>query len=59
MDDPKLKLHGCLVPWEELKRVEELTGMDYRVHDIEAIYDLHEIAETLGYHIVQRKAYSF
>lgn len=39
-DDVDQKLHSCLVSWENLDKVSEKANIDFKLYDLEAVYNL-------------------
>ncbi|MFC7441180.1 hypothetical protein [Laceyella putida] len=54
--DEERKLHGCLVSWEELDRVMELVGENYKKYDRDTIIQLYDMWKTIDYEIVKRES---
>ncbi|PLS02337.1 NAD-binding protein [Neobacillus cucumis] len=51
--DTDKKLHGCLVTYNDLMKIYELTGEDYQKYDRDVVLDLHDTMKRLGYKIVK------
>ena len=43
---PKLKLHACIVEWEELDQISSAYNYNYKDDDIEAIFRIHHLHEN-------------
>lgn len=53
--DEEMKLHGCLVSWQELDRVMEQVGENYKNYDRNSIIGLYDMWKELDYEIVVRE----
>lgn len=51
--DPDQKLHGCLVPWDELDRVSNIRGIDFKHYDRKPVLSLYELWDKIGYYIMK------
>lgn len=51
--DPDQKLHGCLVPWDELDRVSTIRGIDFKYYDKKPVQSLYELWDKIGYYILK------
>lgn len=51
--DETKKLHSCLVSYEDLDKIKQITEEDYKQYDRENILDLHAALKEVGYGIVK------
>ncbi|MCM3763748.1 NAD-binding protein [Neobacillus niacini] len=51
--DLEKKLHGCIVPYEELDRVSAIREEDYKQYDRDVVLKLYETMEIAGFVIVR------
>ncbi|MEH7180229.1 NAD-binding protein [Neobacillus vireti] len=51
--DPDKRLHACLVSYDDLKKIEEITGEDYQKYDSDVVLELYQTMQMGGYRIVK------
>ncbi|MDP5274967.1 NAD-binding protein [Chengkuizengella axinellae] len=51
--DEDKKLHGCLVPYDDLTSIHQLREIDYQSYDRKTVQNLYEIMDLLDYYIVK------
>jgi hypothetical protein len=51
--DTDKRLHACLVSYDDLKKIEEITGEDYQKYDRDVVLELYQTMHMGGYKIVK------
>ncbi|MEC1525682.1 NAD-binding protein [Neobacillus niacini] len=51
--DPDKRLHACLVTYDDLKKIEEITGEDYQKYDCDVVLELYQTMQMGRYGIVK------
>ncbi|WP_185806971.1 NAD-binding protein [Bacillus salinus] len=54
--DEDKRLHGCLVSWDELDRVCEITRKPFKEYDRDTIRNLYDVYQFIGYDLVVKKS---